>query len=538
MKKYIVLSVIAVLSFTANTQNLITNGSFELGSSMPDANAQVDRLNGWEDMNTSDWFFNGTHPSFSSIGGNGVCNSGTNTTTLAHTGSGFVGFGGCEGVQSKLTAKTPKEKLVTISFWWSPANYEDTKINVYLLEDQVANSIPNCNNPGINNDFHRVVNVNSAGADAEHFPGTWYYYESQPFLIIDRQYEWLAIKGEGIGAVASCDYIYIDDVSVTSTSACYHICTPKDVVSFTQIVGQPNVLATAMIGNSSANWDMLVTNAADIEFEVFNRWGNSVFYYHAYDPNGLKDLGYTDYDFEWNGEDNDGDRLPFGQYSFNLTLKNCRHFLKYLAEPLFIIPALTTPVQNPPTQVNVLNKCCKPNKTYNNITFQTFREDVDDFIHAGTGGPTIVPINTTVKFYAGNEIVLGNGFQAVGNFIAEIVPCGSVAIRPAPRTTTLITQEVMDSLTQFGEQQLAHTINAETRFDLYPNPTTGVFNVDVNTFGGTALIEVYSIVGKQVFSKTISNNKLEINITNQPKGVYFVKVTLGENIFNEKIIYQ
>jgi len=78
----------------------------------------------------------------------------------------------------------------------------------------------------------------------------------------------------------------------------------------------------------------------------------------------------------------------------------------------------------------------------------------------------------------------------------------------------------------------------ESNFNIYPNPTTGVFNIDVNTLGGTALIEVYSIVGQRVYNKITSDNSLIINVADEPKGIYFVKVTVGSNTYNEKVVYQ
>jgi len=73
---------------------------------------------------------------------------------------------------------------------------------------------------------------------------------------------------------------------------------------------------------------------------------------------------------------------------------------------------------------------------------------------------------------------------------------------------------------------------------VYPNPTTGVFNVDISRFDNSGLIEVYNIIGKKVFSRTILSSELVVNLINQPKGIYLVKVTIGGSVFNEKIIHQ
>jgi hypothetical protein len=546
---YLIFTTAILFNLTTKSQNLVPNSSFEIGSpSYPFAISQLQSAYPWKNFSSSDWLSSTLGHFRGGYDPTGLTTA-TNPNTIthyitAHTGDKYIGFGPCEGAQVKLSSKTKVNDIVQVSFWWSPRTTEDTKINIYLLKDKAQDdALDDCFNPNIEYEFSANVSVNSSGSNATHIPGEWYYYQSELILVEDDEYEWLAIKGENVGGqFSSRKYTYIDDVHVSSVSVCSHICTPKDDVSFMQITGSPNQLATAMQGNSGSNWFMLVENASDIEFEVFDRWGGSIYYYNAYDPSGLKDPGYPNYAFEWNGNFNDGSIIPLGQYNFNLTIKNCRRQLKYVAEPLLILPAQTPPVLEPPFQTNILKNCCKPNATFNNITFQDgFREDVNDFIHAGTGGPTIVPSNTSVKFYAGKSITLGPGFhaEAGSNFSTEIVPCGSATQkRLASRNISFPTQEEMDSLFQKGKQKMGNTLYVNPQFNIYPNPTTGVFNVDISTFEKSALIEVYNIVGKQVFSKTISNNELVINITNQSKGIYFVKATVGADIFNKKIIYQ
>jgi len=73
-----------------------------------------------------------------------------------------------------------------------------------------------------------------------------------------------------------------------------------------------------------------------------------------------------------------------------------------------------------------------------------------------------------------------------------------------------------------------------------PNPSkSGVFNYYLNISNNNiAIIEVYNMLGENIFNETIKRNNFIINISNQPKGVYIVKTNVGGVIDTKKIVYQ
>ena len=81
-------------------------------------------------------------------------------------------------------------------------------------------------------------------------------------------------------------------------------------------------------------------------------------------------------------------------------------------------------------------------------------------------------------------------------------------------------------------------LQGDLRVNIYPNPNNGQFNIYLGKTNQNTLIEVYDIMGKNIFTKNNVNNQLTIDINNQPKGIYFVKITIGNEVFNEKIVYQ
>ena len=71
---------------------------------------------------------------------------------------------------------------------------------------------------------------------------------------------------------------------------------------------------------------------------------------------------------------------------------------------------------------------------------------------------------------------------------------------------------------------------SENYFSLFPNPSTGTFTlqtVGTQNFA-SATIEIYNVLGERVKSEELSAKSEEIDLTNQPSGIYFYRV-LNEN---------
>lgn len=79
-------------------------------------------------------------------------------------------------------------------------------------------------------------------------------------------------------------------------------------------------------------------------------------------------------------------------------------------------------------------------------------------------------------------------------------------------------------------QQFTGTLDLKelTLFNLYPNPTSGYFNVELEFTAQEAYeVAIFNAIGQQVFSYNDENTqtKLPIDLSNQASGVYFVVVT-------------
>ncbi|PCJ89666.1 MAG: hypothetical protein COA57_01240 [Flavobacteriales bacterium] len=53
-----------------------------------------------------------------------------------------------------------------------------------------------------------------------------------------------------------------------------------------------------------------------------------------------------------------------------------------------------------------------------------------------------------------------------------------------------------------------------------------------------AEIVVYNVLGKNVYQSTITKNQLVIDISDQPNGIYFVRIAVGNIFHTRKFIKQ
>ncbi len=78
---------------------------------------------------------------------------------------------------------------------------------------------------------------------------------------------------------------------------------------------------------------------------------------------------------------------------------------------------------------------------------------------------------------------------------------------------------------------------------LYPNPTNNNITIKLNEefYNKDISIEIYDIVGQLSYSNSIknhANNNLTINVSHFPKGIYLVKLQIGEKVYSDKFFKQ
>ena len=75
---------------------------------------------------------------------------------------------------------------------------------------------------------------------------------------------------------------------------------------------------------------------------------------------------------------------------------------------------------------------------------------------------------------------------------------------------------------------------------IYPNPSTGKIQIIIDDlkFIKNSSIEIFNMQGVIIYQSEIINSKFDIDLINQTKGFYFVKISAGEKIFTRKILIE
>jgi hypothetical protein len=71
-------------------------------------------------------------------------------------------------------------------------------------------------------------------------------------------------------------------------------------------------------------------------------------------------------------------------------------------------------------------------------------------------------------------------------------------------------------------------ISTNSTFKIYPNPSNGIFNVSLENVSGNPQINIYNVLGQQVYTSKLTTVETSLNLSNQAKGVYIYRV-LNEN---------
>ncbi len=83
-----------------------------------------------------------------------------------------------------------------------------------------------------------------------------------------------------------------------------------------------------------------------------------------------------------------------------------------------------------------------------------------------------------------------------------------------------------------GENILSNSDFTKISFNIYPNPSTAIFNIELPHFSSDELLNVYDIFGRKLKTKSLDSQKTTINLKEFSEGVYFFKLQsdLGTSI--------
>lgn len=121
---------------------------------------------------------------------------------------------------------------------------------------------------------------------------------------------------------------------------------------------------------------------------------------------------------------------------------------------------------------------------------------------------------------------IGYAYDMAGNRIKrEIVMSASQAMAK---------KQSFESQDFYSERLREHSVK------IYPNPTQGNLKVSISGLetSDKCRLGVYSIQGTQIFAFDVSTDNADVDISNQPNGVYLLQITINGQSTTWKIVKQ
>lgn len=120
---------------------------------------------------------------------------------------------------------------------------------------------------------------------------------------------------------------------------------------------------------------------------------------------------------------------------------------------------------------------------------------------------------------------IGYAYDAAGNRVKrEIV---------MPASKAMAKQQTFNFQNQvFSDMLHEHSIK------IYPNPTDGILKVCISGLKSTDKysLGIYTTQGAQIMADDVSTDNFDTNISNQPAGIYLLRITVNNNSTTWKII--
>ena len=82
-----------------------------------------------------------------------------------------------------------------------------------------------------------------------------------------------------------------------------------------------------------------------------------------------------------------------------------------------------------------------------------------------------------------------------------------------------------------------HISNGKT-LTIYPNPASTFITVETNAAKAISQLSITNLNGQQLISRQITDPKTQIDISNLPNGVYFVRLTNDKSVEVGKFVKQ
>jgi hypothetical protein len=74
--------------------------------------------------------------------------------------------------------------------------------------------------------------------------------------------------------------------------------------------------------------------------------------------------------------------------------------------------------------------------------------------------------------------------------------------------------------------------------NVYPNPSNGLFTLDLQSLPERSELEIYNILGEKVYDEVINSSNVQIDLSDKPKGIYFFKIGSVGKVSSRKLVIE
>lgn len=76
-------------------------------------------------------------------------------------------------------------------------------------------------------------------------------------------------------------------------------------------------------------------------------------------------------------------------------------------------------------------------------------------------------------------------------------------------------------------------------FNVYPNPTNSILNIELNSSHTNLTYQIFDILGKQITTETLeAGNLSQIDVSNWNSGLYLIKISTGDKTETKRFVKQ
>ena len=493
---------------------------------------------------------------------------------LPHSGQGYMGMGPGELVQQKFfnSNKFEEGESYTLNFYIRPINNQSSfadsdkissqgygadwstglDLKVYLRKNKMkySSAANNKNNRCDITKYYKKQSTNNTITLINHhvnlssYPiGQWYPITVE-FTAPSSSYDWFIVEIQS-NSLCNSPYLLLDDFMLTKTCE-FPSCDRTGGEVFPNHNGIVSINTPLKITN--------LENATNVMVEVVTIPGQTpIWSYSVSCTNGIQDPIY------WDGRASSGSYVANAAYFLKVTSTNdCGTETKTstIVKNGNYSPTITNSIVCNNSGVETPVPCCvyEPDIVIDNITLPglgLLDYRVLNKINVAPTGNVTVTGNAHVEMRAGYEIILHPGFTTSNgsNYLAEIVPCtksGKLRTSNVESPLIILDDNENNILTKkpqgFSIDNQYQDSTDIQNFDayIYPNPTSdGLFYVNViNNTTSQSYIEITNLVGVTVYSSLLNNNTTSIDISDQPNGIYLIKLTSNEKMITKKIVKQ